>query len=179
MKDAHTNKRVFVIMGVSGSGKTSVGQALAQTLAIPFHDGDDFHPPENVAKMAGGTPLTDADRWPWLTRLHDLIADYLARGESAVIACSALKQSYRAHLRRDNEGVCMVHLHGSLPLIQARMAARQAHFMKPEMLRSQFEILETPSPHDTLIVSVDHPLESIVQQIIHHLQDQTEQGQTE
>lgn len=157
---------VFVIMGVSGSGKTTVGLALAQKLGVPFYDGDNFHPPENVAKMASGIPLDDDDRYPWLVRLHDLIADHLARGETAVVACSALKKNYRDQLRQGNEGVYLVYLQGSLNLIRERMQARQAHFMKAEMLHSQFEALEPPSAHNTLIVSVEQGVDSIVNYIL-------------
>lgn len=158
--------RVFVIIGVSGSGKTTVGLALAQKLKAPFFDGDDFHPPENVAKMASGVPLDDDDRYPWLARLHDLIADHLARGETAVIACSALKKKYRDQLRQGNEGVSIVYLKGSLNLIWERMAARQGHFMKADMLQSQFEALEPPSPHNTLIISVEQNVDNIVDHIL-------------
>ncbi|HMQ50709.1 MAG TPA: gluconokinase [Anaerolineae bacterium] len=158
--------RVFVIIGVSGSGKTTVGLALAQKLKAPFFDGDDFHPPENVAKMASGVPLDDNDRYPWLNRLHDLIADHLARGETAVIACSALKKKYRDLLRQGNDGVYIVYLQGSLNLIWERMAARQAHYMKADMLQSQFDALELPSPHNTLIISVDQSVDRIVDRIL-------------
>ena len=119
-------RRVFVILGVSGSGKTTVGLALAERLNVPFYDGDDFHPPENVVKMCNGIPLDDQDRAPWLARVHDLIADHLARGETAVIACSALKKKYRDRLRAGNDGVYIVYLKGSLNLIWERMEARQA-----------------------------------------------------
>ena len=162
-------KTVFVITGVSGSGKTTVGLALAQKLGAPFYDGDDFHPPQNVAKMANGIPLDDDDRYPWLARLHDLIADHLARGETAVIACSALKKKYRDQLRQGNEGLYIVYLKGSLNLIWERMKARQAHFMKADMLQSQFEALEPPSPHNTLIVSVEDGVDNIVDHIIQHI----------
>ena len=123
--------QVFIIMGVSGSGKTTIGLALAQKLESPFYDGDDFHPPESVAKMASGVPLNDDDRYPWLAQLHDLIADHLARGKTAVIACSALKKKYRDQLREGNEGVYIIYLKGNLSLIWERMEARQAHYMKP------------------------------------------------
>jgi gluconokinase len=157
---------VFVIMGVSGCGKTTVGLALAQKLGAPFFDGDDFHPPQNVAKMSQGIPLDDDDRYPWLARLHDLIADHLARGESAVIACSALKKKYRDQLRQGNEGIRIVYLQGSFNLIWERMAARPAHYMKAEMLHSQFEALEPPSPHNTLIISVERSVDRIVDYIM-------------
>ncbi|MCB0167184.1 MAG: gluconokinase [Anaerolineae bacterium] len=159
-------RRVFVIIGVSGSGKTTVGLALAQKLKAPFFDGDDFHPPENVTKMANGIPLNDDDRSPWLARLHKLITDHLARGETAVIACSALKKKYRDQLRQGNEGLYIVYLKGSLNLIWERMAARQGHFMKADMLQSQFEALEPPSPRNTLIISVEQSVDNIVAHIL-------------
>lgn len=160
--------RAYVIMGVAGSGKTTVGQALAGRLGVPFYDGDDFHPPENVAKMSAGIPLTDADREPWLERLHDLIADHLARNATVVIACSALKQSYRAQLRAGNAGLRIVYLAGDMDLINARLSRRAGHFMKAEMLQSQFDALEPPSPQDALIVAVDQDVETIVNKIIEY-----------
>ncbi|MDJ0757517.1 MAG: gluconokinase [Ardenticatenaceae bacterium] len=163
--------RVFVIMGVSGCGKTTVGAALAQALGVPFYDGDDFHPPENLAKMADGIPLDDDDRYPWLERLHDLIADHLARGEAAVVTCSALKKKYRDQLRRNNEGVFFVHLEGSFELIWGRMKTRPDHFMKANMLQSQFEALEPPSPHHTLIISVENSVERIVERAIQQFKE--------
>lgn len=161
--------RVFVITGVAGSGKTTVGVALARALEVPFYDGDDFHPPENVARMAGGVPLTDEDRYPWLDRLRSLIADHLARGVPAVVACSALKQRYRDRLRAGNEGVFFIYLQGSIDLIGRRLATREGHYMKPDMLGSQFEALESPGPHDALIIDVTHTVDAIVDAIISHI----------
>lgn len=160
--------RVFVIMGVSGSGKSTVGLALAQRLEAPFYDGDDFHPPENIAKMSNGIPLNDDDRYPWLARLHALIAKHLAQSETAVIACSALKKKYRDQLRHGNDGVCIIYLEGSFNLIWERMRARQVHFMQASMLQSQFDTLEPPSPQNTLIVSVEHGIDHIVDHIVDH-----------
>lgn len=160
--------QVFVIMGVSGSGKTTVGRALAQEIGAPFYDGDDFHPAENVSKMANGIPLDDEDRYPWLLRLRNLIAEHLARRETAVVACSALKKAYRDLLRQGNEGVEVIYLQGSLDLIWQRMKGRQAHYMKADMLKSQFETLEPPSPHHTLIVDIEQPVDVIVRRIVQH-----------
>jgi len=156
---------VFIIMGVSGSGKSTVGSRLAAELGAPFYDGDDFHPPQNVAKMAQGLPLNDADRSPWLARLRDLIAQHLARGESAVVACSALKASYREQLGQGTPGVRLVYLHGSPELLRARMAARQGHFMKAQMLESQFATLELPSAQEALILSAEKGVADLVEQI--------------
>jgi gluconokinase len=160
--------KVYVIMGVSGCGKTTVGLALAQKLRLPFYDGDDFHPAENVSKMAHGIPLTDEDRLPWLARLHDLLADHLKRGEGVVIACSALKRAYREQLRAGLEGVQFVYLRGSFALIWRRLAARTDHFMKAEMLRSQFDTLEAPTADEALIVDAEDPPDTIVEQIVLH-----------
>ena len=134
---------IVVLMGVSGSGKTVVGEALAADLGWPFFDGDDFHPPANVAKMAAGTPLTDADRWPWLDRLAAQMAAVNERGADAVLACSALKQAYRERLGGAGD-VHFVHLRGDYATIAARLAARAHRYMPPTLLASQFETLEEP-----------------------------------
>ena len=134
---------LIVLMGVAGSGKTTVGRALAAELGWKFYDADDFHPPANVAKMARGVPLDDADRLPWLEALQALVRACLERGESAVLACSALKAFYRAHLLLDAR-VKLVYLKGNFDLIQKRLANRQGHFMSAAMLDSQFAALEEP-----------------------------------
>ncbi len=152
---------VYVVMGVSGCGKTTVGMELADRLGCPFYDGDDFHPPENVAKMASGIPLNDVDRRPWLARLHDLLAGHAAQGETAVLACSALKQKYREQLRVNN-ATCFIFLRGSFDLIWQRMQARQNHYMKAEMLQSQFDTLEMPDPDEAITIDIDQDIESIV-----------------
>jgi gluconokinase len=133
-------------MGVAGCGKTTVGLALAGELGCRFYDGDDYQPAENVAKMAGSIPLSDEDRIPWLRRLHSLIQEHLTRGETAVLACSALKRQYRDLLRSDLGGVTFVHLHGDFDLFAGRLRARPAHYMKADMLQSQFDTLEAPGP---------------------------------
>jgi gluconokinase len=157
---------VFVVMGVSGSGKTTVGKALAQKLDCPFYDGDDFHPPENVAKMANGIPLNDADRRPWLARLHDLIAEHEARGETAVLACSALKKQYRDQLRMGNETTRFIFLHGSFDTIWQRMQTRPDHYMKADMLQSQFDALEAPDHNEALRVDITNSVAQIVTVIL-------------
>lgn len=161
----------FVVMGVAGSGKTTVGQALAERLCCPFFDGDDFHPPQNIARMAGGIPLNDEDRAPWLARLRDLIHDHLARGETGILACSALKKRYRDQLRNGNPGVRFIHLHGDFDLIRARMQARQGHYMKTRMLQSQFEALEAPDPDEALTVSIEGDVEQVVSTILAQIED--------
>lgn len=163
---------VYVLMGVSGSGKTTVGKALAGRLDCPFYDGDDYHPSQNVAKMAGGTPLDDADRRPWLDRLHRLIGEHLARGETAVLACSALKKKYRDRLRAgQEEGVQFIYLHGDFDLIRRQMTARPDHYMKAGMLQSQFEALEAPDVDEAIIVSIAQDVPAILAAIEQHLRN--------
>jgi gluconokinase len=156
---------VFVVMGVSGCGKTTVGQALADELGCPFYDGDDFHPPQNVAKMAGGLPLDDDDRKPWLARLHDLMRAHLVKGETAVLACSALKKKYRQQLSAGNDGMKFIYLQGDFDLIWQRMSARENHFMGAKMLQSQFNALEVPHAAEALLIPIDQPPNKILQQI--------------
>jgi gluconokinase len=150
---------IVVVMGVSGSGKTTIGKLLAQRLGCEFLDGDDFHPPQNVAKMAAGTPLNDEDRWPWLEGLN---AKLRAR-ENAVLACSALKQSYRDVLARDISHCRFVFLNGTLELIRARLKQRQHRYMPASLLESQFATLEPPV--DALAVDIAQPPERCVEQI--------------
>ena len=154
----------IIVMGVSGSGKTSVGRSLAEHLGWDFYDADDFHPPENVAKMANGIPLDDSDRAPWLTSLHDLISSSLKEDRPGVLACSALKGRYRQQLLEDNEGVQIIYLKGSYDLIWSRMEKRTNHYMKPHMLRSQFDALEEPA--NALAVDISMPVSDIVQKIV-------------
>ena len=150
----------FIVMGVSGSGKSTVGQALAEKLGWDFFDADDFHPPENIAKMAAGIPLSDSDRTPWLAALSDQLFTTLKAGRHPVLACSALKESYREKLLDGKAGVEVIYLKGSYELLWARMSGRQGHFMKPEMLKSQFATLE--EPQNALIVEVSMPLEEML-----------------
>jgi gluconokinase len=142
---------IVVLMGVCGSGKTVVGQALATDLGWPFFDGDDFHPPANVAKMAAGTPLVDADRWPWLDRLAAEMAAMNERGADAVLACSALKNAYRDRIGRAGN-VRFVYLEGDYDTIAARLATRAHRYMPPTLLASQFATLE--EPEDAIVIDV-------------------------
>jgi len=128
-------------MGVSGCGKSTLGQPLAERLGYPFLDADEFHPPENVAKMAAGTALTDADRWPWLALLNEKLKEQ----KNAVLACSALKESYRQALSRGLADCRFVHLRGSIELIRSRLAERQHRYMPASLLESQFATLEPPA----------------------------------
>lgn len=149
-------------MGVSGCGKTAVGQALAAELGWTFLDADDFHPESNVAKMAAGTPLTDEDRWPWLDRLDQEIAALEKQRKDAILACSALKQAYRDRLTRRGR-VRFVHLKGDFDTIAARLAARAHRYMPPGLLASQFATLEEPD--DAIIVDVRLTVSEQVTQI--------------
>ena len=158
------NIRFFLVMGVSGSGKTSVGKSIAEHLGWNFYDADDFHPPTNVEKMAKGIPLDDSDRAPWLASLHDLISSSLIHNKPGVLACSALKERYRQRLLKRNTGVQIVFLKGSYELIWSRMTRRKNHYMKADMLKSQFDALEEPA--DALTVDISLPVEEIVQVVL-------------
>lgn len=136
---------VIVLMGVSGTGKTTVGKVLATKLGWDFVEGDDYHPTANIKKMRAGIPLTDEDRCPWLQALRQRIEEACQQGENVIVACSALKREYRQYLERhDLECVNYVFLHGSEELISRRLAERKGHFMDPNLLQSQFEALEVP-----------------------------------
>jgi gluconokinase len=155
-----------IVMGVSGSGKTTVGQELAARLGWAFYDADEFHPQENVTKMSSGTPLTDEDRKPWLEALHKLIAENLEQRLSLILACSALKEIYRQHLVRGHEEkTTLVYLEGDFETIYSRMQARQ-HFMKPAMLQSQFDTLEEPA--HAVVVDIRKPEDQVVEEILAH-----------
>ncbi len=155
-------------MGVAGCGKTTVGLRLAERLGWDFLDADDFHPPANIAKMKAGIPLDDADRDPWLVALNERLQSTLRAGRHPVLACSALKESYRAALRRGIDGLQFVYLKGSYELIWSRISKRKGHYMKAEMLRSQFEALEEPS--DALVVDVRLGVDEIVETILKNCQ---------
>ena len=153
---------VVLLMGVTGSGKTTVGQALAESLRWQFIDADDFHPPSNVAKMRAGIPLDDADRAPWLAALRTHIVGWLSSEANVVLACSALKQAYRDEVVVSPD-VRLVYLRGSSQLITARLRERHGHYMDPNLLSSQFATLE--EPRDALVVDVDTSVDEIVKQI--------------
>jgi gluconokinase len=138
---------IIIIFGVSGAGKTTVGELLARELGWHFYEADDFHPPANIEKMRRGVPLTDEDRWPWLENLHELIKRCVSANENAVLACSALKRVYRKHLRVSAE-VKLVFLRGDYELISEQLRHRRGHFMDPTLLRSQFAELEEPQPDE-------------------------------
>jgi carbohydrate kinase (thermoresistant glucokinase family) len=159
--------RIIVVMGVSSSGKSTVGAALAKRLNAPFLDGDGYHPPANVEKMRAGTPLTDADRWPWLERLSLALKDAADRG-LAVGACSALKRAYRDYMTKiAGEPILFVYLEGTKEVIAARIAARRHEFMPASLLDSQFATLEEPAPDENAMpVPVTDPVDAIVKRIV-------------
>ena len=161
---------ILVVMGVSGSGKTTIAMGVAAAKGWTLVEGDTFHPPANVAKMAAGTPLTDEDRWPWLHAIAAAIDADRARGENAVVACSALRRAYRDILIGDRPDVRLVYLRGSQALIGERMRARQGHFMPPALLDSQFQTLEEPGPDENPItVEIGGTPDEIVRAILERL----------
>jgi len=153
-------------MGVSGCGKTTVGKRLSQKVGLPFYDADDFHPPENVEKMKSGQPLNDDDRQPWLEILSDRISEWNRSG-GAILACSALKRSYRTILQSKSKDVQFVYLKGDRDLILDRMKKRIGHYMPPKLLDSQFDALE--EPENTIKVSIEPSPEEIVERIVSKL----------
>lgn len=158
---------VLVVMGVTSTGKSTIAAGLAERLGWEFRDGDDFHPPANVAKMKSGTPLTDEDRWPWLRAIAAWIDERRRTGRHAIVTCSALKRAYRDILLQGRPDVRLVFLDGSRELIAKRMAARTGHFMPPSLLDSQLATLETPGPDEhPLTVSIDASPKAIVDEIL-------------
>jgi gluconokinase len=171
---AHTITKpvIAIVMGVSGSGKTTVAALLAAALGCQFQEGDDLHPAKNVEKMHGGTPLTDADRMPWLHKIAEEIDSWRARGESGVLTCSALKRSYRDIIIGDRPDVTLVYLKGSYDLIRRRMTARHEHFMPVALLDSQFAALQEPGPDERPItVDVGNRPTEIAAEIVHQLEE--------
>ena len=163
---------IAVVMGVSGSGKTTVAKGLARQEGWILLEGDSFHPPANIAKMKAGIPLTDEDRWPWLRAIAAKEDELLAAGQSAVVACSALKRAYRDILIGDRPDTVLVYLRGSKALIGARMQARKDHFMPPALLDSQFATLEEPGPDEhPLIADIGGSQEDVVADVMRQLQE--------
>lgn len=155
--------QLIVIMGVSGTGKSTIGKLLSEKLSLAFYDADDFHPNANVRKMQEGTPLNDEDREPWLQLLSDKLEEWSATG--AILACSALKKSYRKTLSKGKQlPIHWVHLEGTMELIRARMQARKNHFMPDSLLQSQFDTLETPA--NAIAVDISKTPETMVQEIL-------------
>jgi gluconokinase len=159
-----------VVMGVSGCGKSTVGRLLAQRLGVPFVEGDTLHSDSNVAKMAAGIPLTDADRHGWLQAVADDLDTPAARTKGAVVTCSALKRSYRDQLRTRAPDLRLVFLHGDAALLAQRMDARTGHYMPPSLLQSQLATLEPPQPdEDAIALGIDQPTDRIVDAALHAL----------
>jgi gluconokinase len=158
---------ILVLMGVSGSGKTTVGKFVAARLGWQFVDGDDFHPAANKAKMHSGIPLTDEDRLPWLKALAQRVDDARERNENLVLACSALKHSYQDYLRHHLDILHYVYLEGDEALIRERLAHRSGHFMNPALLHSQFETIEPPA--DALRVDIGPSAEVVANRILETL----------
>jgi carbohydrate kinase (thermoresistant glucokinase family) len=167
-----TSFTIAVVMGVSGSGKTTIAAMLAGALHCQFQEGDDLHPPANVEKMRNGTPLTDADRLPWLRTISAEIEGWRTRGESGVLTCSALKRAYRDIITGGHRDVTIVYLRGSREVIHQRMAARHEHFMPVKLLDSQFDTLEEPGPDEhAIVVDVGGRPADIVAAIVRQLGD--------
>jgi gluconokinase len=163
---------IAVVMGVSGSGKTTVAAGLAQQEGWILLEGDSFHPPANIAKMKAGIPLTDEDRWPWLRAIAAKEDELLAAGQSAVVACSALKRAYRDIVIAGRADTVLVYLRGSKEVIAERLKARKGHFMPPALLDSQFATLEEPGPdEDPIIVDVGRPPEEEIADALRQLQE--------
>ena len=163
--------RHIVVMGVSGSGKSTVARALAERLGWAFAEADKFHPPENVAKMQGGTPLTDEDRWPWLRALRDWMTAQAQAGHSTVVTCSALRRSYRDVLREAPGEVTFIFLSGRRDLLAARLAGRRGHFMPASLLDSQLATLEVPGPDEhALTLNIGAAPDELVREVLAGLQ---------
>ena len=162
--------RVLVVMGVSGSGKSTIGALIAERLGWIFVDGDSFHTPEHVAKMHAGHALDDEDRAPWLARIAVWIRQRLEAGESGVVVCSALRRAYRDVLTHGSRRVRIVYLDGDRALIAGRLAGRHSHFMSPRLLDSQFATLEVPGADENpIVVGIDQPPDAIAERVVAHL----------
>ena len=162
----------FILMGVSSTGKTSVGTEVAHRLGIKLIDGDDLHPRANIIKMGEGHPLNDEDRAPWLERIRDAAFSLEHKSEIGIIVCSALKKKYRDQIRDGNSNVKFLFLHGSYDVILERMRQRKGHYMKESMLKSQFETLEVPGADELDVISIDinAPFDEVVERCIQALQ---------
>ena len=158
--------QAVILMGVSGCGKSTIGKILSARIGWEFIEGDDLHSQDNIEEMASGDSLEDEDRVPWLHAINKLLLERQAEGVSVIISCSALKGWYREILRRDVDNLIFVYLCGEYETILQRMQARGAHFMKADMLRSQFEDLEPPSESEAHVVSIENPIEKMADQIV-------------
>jgi carbohydrate kinase (thermoresistant glucokinase family) len=167
---SHADPAILLVMGVSGSGKSTAGDNLARELGWPFRDADSFHPPANVAKMSSGQPLTDEDRWPWLAAIAAWIDDRRVAKLHGIVTCSALKRRYRDLLLAGRPDVRLVYLKGDLDLIGQRMARRVDHFMPPSLLKSQFEALEEPTADEhAIVIAIDKSPRRVSERILAEL----------
>jgi gluconokinase len=160
---------ILIAMGVSGAGKTRIGELLAERLHCSFTDGDAFHSAANKQKMHDGVPLTDDDRWPWLRTIRAAIEEKQRAHETAVFTCSSLKRAYRDILRGTDSDVCFVYLKGTFEVLKERIGSRTGHFFDPSLLQSQLDTLEAPGADEAIVVSIDHPPEQIVDEVIKQL----------
>lgn len=158
----------IILMGVSGSGKSTVGAAVAREIQAKFIDGDDLHPRANIQKMSRGQPLNDDDRTPWLQRLNDAAYSLNHKNETGIIICSALKRRYRDLLRKDNDNMVFVYLKGSFDVILTRLQTRSGHFMPIDLLKSQFEALEEPESDekDIICIDIDTDIEGVIKRCV-------------
>jgi gluconokinase len=165
----------LIVMGVSGCGKSTMAMALGERLGLEMVDGDDLHPPENIAKMRSGIALDDADRWPWLDRIGAYLSQHHTQGR--VVACSALKRAYRDRIREQAGPVCFVFLNGSFELIEARLHQRVGHYMQAGLLTSQFQTLEIPRSDETDVITlaITQPVDDLVRQVLAALQTHRDQ----
>ncbi|MGF1700493.1 gluconokinase [Photobacterium makurazakiensis] len=157
----------IIVMGVSASGKSTIGHQLAMSIGAKFIDGDDLHPKANILKMAKGEPLNDDDRRPWLERIRDAAFSIESKNETGVIVCSALKKCYREQIRNGNNNLAFLYLEGSPELILDRMRLRNGHFMKENMINSQFAVLESPTGEpDVITISIDQGIDAVIEQAV-------------
>ncbi|WP_321792942.1 gluconokinase [Burkholderia pyrrocinia] len=157
---------ILIAMGVSGAGKSRIGEMLAERLSCSYTDGDAFHSAANKEKMHHGIPLTDDDRWPWLRSIREAIEEKQRAGETAVFTCSSLKRSYRDVLRGTDTDVRFVYLQGSFDVLRERLKTRTGHFFDPSLLKSQLETLEEPGPDEAIVISIELTPEQIVDQVM-------------
>ncbi len=165
----HRQSRRILIMGVSGSGKSTIGEAVADKTGCEYIDGDKYHPPENIDKMTKGIPLSDDDRQGWLEALADLFARHREKDESVMIGCSGLKKSYRDVLRQGDPALVILYLDGDYDTILQRMQERQ-HFFSPQMLRTQFDTLQPPGSDEAISIDISRSFENVIDQCVSELE---------
>ncbi len=167
MSQTDLQNSIILVIGVSGSGKSTVGEHLSQKLGMDFMEGDSFHSAAEIAKMKSGQGLTDKDRWPWLGRMHEAIEQYVAERKGVVVACSGLRKAYRDLLIGGVPNTRLVYLRGDKQVIAARMHQRKGHFMPPSLLDSQFETLEEPGPDEhALVINVENTVDDTLRDVV-------------